>query len=395
MKFGHVDDDATNKVHQCIGRRCKQAFNNYVSFFRLQTSFVISLFIHLLLDCVRSFHFIFLIHHDLFSHSSKRLGNAAFAQKDYKTAITNYTKAIQTTETANRHIFFSNRSASHAGLRQWSKAIDDAKECIRLDPQFIKGYYRLATAQIEAKDLAGAESTIKQGLSLDADNTQLLKVLRSIKLHKKAADDAKKTATNGPSSLPTGQQNHLGYPSSMSSSGAGGRILDAATVSELQDLQRQYTTTVREYNLVQANYQKAVREDKMYNITLKELEDNPATASSASHSDGGGGGEYYRRVGKIFMKSTYTDVIDHLHKNIDHHRKKQQDHQGKLQYLEKKLKSQQLNMNELTGGSEGAGGSHDGDQATSPTPEEATTTADVAENNGDGVGGDTTEMDAQ
>mmetsp|Transcript_26076 Transcript_26076/g.61930 ORF Transcript_26076/g.61930 Transcript_26076/m.61930 type:complete len:338 (-) Transcript_26076:1358-2371(-) len=310
------------------------------------------------------------------SDDYKELGNKAFAQKDFQTAIEHYTKAIQhstsnstssSSSSSNRHIFYSNRSASYAGLKQWSKAIDDAKECIRLDPQFVKGYYRLATAQLEAKDLQGAESTIKQGLNLDADNAQLLKVLRNIKLHRKAAEEAKKTVS--------GQSNQAGnYPSSsaMSSAGGGsGRMLDAATSQELHDLQVQYSTTAREYSLVQADLQKAVREDKMYNITLKELEENPAKQSNGDDGDG----QYYRSVGKIFLKSSHNDVVDHLNKNIDVHQKKQKDYKGKLEYLEKKLKSQQLNMKELTG------------QATLATPTPApiptTATSTTATSSGD------------
>ena len=262
-------------------------------------------------------------------------------------------------------------------MKQWPKAIDDAKECIRLDPQFIKGYYRLATAQLESKDLQGAESTIKQGLSLDADNSQLLKVLRNIKLHRKAAEEAKKTVVSGQSNNQARGSYNSSSAMSHTAVGGGGKVLDAATSQELHDLQVQYSTTAREYSLVQADLQKAVREDKMYNITLKELQENPA---KPSNGDGGAStsssedGRYYRSIGKIFMKSSHSDVVDHLNKNIELHRKKQKDHKGKLEYLEKKLKSQQLNMKELTG------------QATvPPTPIPTAETATATGSGGDNV----------
>mmetsp|Transcript_26077 Transcript_26077/g.61938 ORF Transcript_26077/g.61938 Transcript_26077/m.61938 type:complete len:335 (-) Transcript_26077:1320-2324(-) len=316
------------------------------------------------------------------SDDYKELGNKAFARKDFQTAIEHYTKAIQhsssnsnkTNSNNNRHIFYSNRSASYAGLKQWTKAIDDAKECIRLDPQFVKGYYRLATAQLEAKDLQSAEATIKQGLGLDADNSQLLKVLRNIKLHRKAAEEAKRTVA-GQSNTQAGN-----YPSSAMSSAGGGRMLDAATSQELHDLQVQYSTTAREYSLVQADLQKAVREDKMYNITLKELQENPAKQSKGDGDDG----RYYRSVGKIFLKSSHNDVVDHLNKNIDVHQKKQKAHKGKLEYLEKKLKSQQLNMKELTG-----------QAMTTTTPASIPTTTTTTTTTTATGSGDNTENEAQ
>lgn len=245
----------------------------------------------------------------------KALGNEAFSKKDFKTAIEFYTKAIL--QEKSNHIFFSNRSASYAGLQEWENAIKDAKECIRLNPEFIKGFYRLATAQLESKDYDAAEVTIKQGLSIDSNHAQLLKLLRSTKLYRKAA----------------------AAPSSSSVATAGGNVnrqLDTATTRELYDLQVQYGKTAREYNTVKANLTKAAREEKMYGITLSEVKENPSAS-----------GDYFRCVGKIFMRSSQTDIFEHLESNIQTQQKKQQELTGKSGYLEKRLKSQQMNMKEL------------------------------------------------
>jgi len=87
-------------------------------------------------------------------------------------------------------------SASYAGLKEWSKAAEDAKECIKLSPDFIKGYYRLATAQLEVEEYDQAEATINQGLLLEANNPQLSKILRSIKQKKKISTAAAYTPSN-------------------------------------------------------------------------------------------------------------------------------------------------------------------------------------------------------
>ena len=40
----------------------------------------------------------------------------------------------------------SNRSAAYASLRMWDKAIADGNECVRLRPDWAKGYCRLGAA---------------------------------------------------------------------------------------------------------------------------------------------------------------------------------------------------------------------------------------------------------
>ncbi|KAG7358489.1 TPR repeat-containing serine/threonine protein kinase [Nitzschia inconspicua] len=248
----------------------------------------------------------------------KELGNKAFADKDFNAAIQHYTKAIQLEPT--NHVFFSNRSASYAGLKEWEKSMQDAKECIRLDPEFIKGYYRLATAQLEMKNFDAAEATIKQGMTLDANNSQLSRTLRSIKQARKLASAAAAAASSSASS-----------PSIL----GGNRQLDTATARELHDLRVQHNKTAREYQTVQANLTKAQREEKMYNLTFEELKERPSA-------------KYYRSVGKVFMQSSQPQIFEHLESNINSQQKKQQELTGKMEYLEKRLKSQQLNMKELT-----------------------------------------------
>ena len=48
-------------------------------------------------------------------------------------------------------------SACYVGKKEWDSAIVDAKECIKVDPTFIKGYYRLASAQLEKNEFEDIE----------------------------------------------------------------------------------------------------------------------------------------------------------------------------------------------------------------------------------------------
>lgn len=173
------------------------------------------------------------------------------------------------------------------------------------------------------KNFDAAEATIKQGMTMDANNSQLSRTMRSIKQARKLAAAAAAAAA-----------------SSSSSNGGmvaanGNRQLDTATARELHELRLQHNKTAREYNTVQANLTKAQREEKMYHLTLEELQARPSS-------------NYYRSVGKVFVQTSQPQIMEHLESNISSQQKKQQELTGKMEYLEKRLKSHQLNMKELT-----------------------------------------------
>lgn len=246
-----------------------------------------------------------------------RLGNKAFAAKNYDEAISYYTQAIK--RDPSNHVFFSNRSASYGGLEDWDKAAEDAKECIRLDPTFIKGYYRLANAQMEQQEYDKAAATIRQGLGAEPNNPQLSKLMRSVKKLKKASSSGRQQAS---ASQLMNQQHNI--PN-----------LDESAARELQDLQVQFSQTTRERNTLQANVNMVQREVKLTEATKAELEPLPDDQKC------------YRSIGKIFLRSNKGDVMDYLNTQIDDKKKIENDMAQKMDYLERRLKSQQQNMEEI------------------------------------------------
>ncbi len=210
--------------------------------------------------------------------------------------------------TLGSHLKPVNLSASHAGLELWDKAVEDAKECIKLNPQFMKGYYRLATAQLELGDFELAIATIKQGLALDANNTQLLKVMRTIKQAKRAATVS--ATTNE-------------------------KPIDNAISQELRDLHLQHADTNKEHNKVQVHLTKLQRESRMNQITLDELEKNPSE------------GSYFRSVGKVFVKHSREEIFGRLKTALEEQGKNQSDLMQKLEFLERRMHSQEQNIQEL------------------------------------------------
>lgn len=201
-------------------------------------------------------------------------------------------------------------SASHAGLHNWTNAAEDAKECIRLDPSFLKGYFRLATAQMELQEYDQALATLRQGLSIDSNHPQLLKLQRTIQQKVNLKDPQQV--------VPSSPQTNV--------------VLDDATRQELQDLQQQHATSVNEYNMVEANLLKTRREFRMHELTSSELAQVPAETKC------------YRSIGKMFLRSSKERVTEHLERQMEESKRKDTDLTQKMEYLERRIKSQRQNM---------------------------------------------------
>ena len=62
--------------------------------------------------------------------------------------------------------------------------------CVTKDSKFIKGYYRLATAQTELHLFDDASTTLQTALKIEPENDQLLKQVRVVKSKRAAAASA-------------------------------------------------------------------------------------------------------------------------------------------------------------------------------------------------------------
>jgi len=106
------------------------------------------------------------------AEAKKAEGNKYFKAKDYANAIKYYTEAIEIDPT--NHTYYSNRSASFAGLNDWEHAAEDGSSCIKANKTFIKGYFRLATAQEKLNQLTKAVETLVMGLAVEPRNKDLV-----------------------------------------------------------------------------------------------------------------------------------------------------------------------------------------------------------------------------
>jgi chaperonin cofactor prefoldin len=120
----------------------------------------------------------------------------------------------------------------------------------------------------------------------------------------------------------------------------GGAIMDPAAAAEWQELQQQLVATKRDYFVVQQNMDFVQKGRKMNELTRTELE-KLAEQDSTS-------GKLYRSIGKIFYQSDYDGIMEHLATSMQQGQVKEEQCQQKLEYLERRIKSQQQNIEELT-----------------------------------------------
>lgn len=77
----------------------------------------------------------------------KKVANEYFAQKKYKEAEDTYTLALSNESPEElRSVLLANRSAARMGLSMFELALSDAEEAIRLNPSWVKSYYRKSSA---------------------------------------------------------------------------------------------------------------------------------------------------------------------------------------------------------------------------------------------------------
>ena len=163
-------------------------------------------------------------------------------------------------------------------------------------------------------------------MAIEPDNPQLQKQMRQIKAKRSSLRRAENSASSSSSAG--------GMPGGMGGYGN----LDSTTNKEVMDLQQQLIATTKEYRMVKANIMKAQNGKRSNELTKDELEKLPSGTDA----------KMYRGVGKMFMLTSRSDITTHLEESIVKEGKDEKDLTGKLDYLERRMKSQQQNIQELT-----------------------------------------------
>jgi stress-induced-phosphoprotein 1 len=108
----------------------------------------------------------------------KNEGNNFFKSGKYKEAIEKYEEASKIDPSVPA--YFSNAAACWEKLGDFEKMAEAGKNCIKADRMFVKGYFRLATAQKKLNQLSECIKTLENGLGIEASNADLKKMKKEI-----------------------------------------------------------------------------------------------------------------------------------------------------------------------------------------------------------------------
>lgn len=104
----------------------------------------------------------------------KAQGNQFFKSKQYEAAIAKYEEASKIDSSVPA--YYSNAAACYEKLGKYPEMAQAGQDCIKADRKFLKGYFRLATAQKAMGDLSACIKTLESGLVVDSTSSDLKKM---------------------------------------------------------------------------------------------------------------------------------------------------------------------------------------------------------------------------
>lgn len=101
-------------------------------------------------------------------------------------------KSPSVQEEKDAAILHSNRSLAYLQMNQLDKALEDAQKATKLDPKYLKGFWRLGSAFSAKEQWREAIEAFKDAIIIDPKNKALLKEVERCKKMKIKADEMKK-----------------------------------------------------------------------------------------------------------------------------------------------------------------------------------------------------------
>ncbi|XP_054165278.1 stress-induced-phosphoprotein 1-like [Oppia nitens] len=102
----------------------------------------------------------------------KNLGNEFFKKGDYPNAIKHYSEAIKRNPEDAK--LFSNRAACYQKLAEFQLAVKDSEQCIKLEPEFVKGHIRKGYALLACKEFSKAQTAFEKAMEIDKNNQEAM-----------------------------------------------------------------------------------------------------------------------------------------------------------------------------------------------------------------------------
>jgi len=177
----------------------------------------------------------------------------------------------------------------------------------------------LANAQLDQGNHDDAIKTVREGLKVDSQNTELGKLVRLIKARKEKQRVNERKRKDGVPILQPGE-------------------LSQEDRQQLQELQNQYDVMSKEHQTVANKLGMYERDQQRLDLTLKEM--------TELESDR----KMFRSVGKMFMSATKEEVTDHLALQKTMAKKKSTELEARKSYLAKKKTSHEVQVKEILQG---------------------------------------------
>jgi len=108
----------------------------------------------------------------------KEEGNAAFKASKWGLAIKCYTAGIR--DDPKNHLLYSNRCAAWLKMNKDHKALEDAEQCIKLQPLWAKGYYRRGCALRELLRDEEALEALREAIELAPQDAEIRSKLAEV-----------------------------------------------------------------------------------------------------------------------------------------------------------------------------------------------------------------------
>ena len=107
----------------------------------------------------------------------KQIANTYFSSSKWEKAIESYSQAISLNPTVAA--YYSNRSIANFKLEFYGAALADADSCLEVDPKFVKGYYRRASALLALGRLKEAIKDFKAVISVAPNDPSAAQKLKA------------------------------------------------------------------------------------------------------------------------------------------------------------------------------------------------------------------------
>uniref|UniRef100_A0A7S2T1G4 Tetratricopeptide repeat domain-containing protein n=2 Tax=Chloropicon primus TaxID=1764295 RepID=A0A7S2T1G4_9CHLO len=124
----------------------------------------------------------------------KERGNSFYVRHQFRQAIEWYTKALDANPVA--YDVWTNRASTYAALRMWEEGLADAREAVRINPNWVKGHWRAGVCLVNMNQHKEAKEAFECGLRMSPHSEQIKQELRAVEEHLKtlptSAEEAKR-----------------------------------------------------------------------------------------------------------------------------------------------------------------------------------------------------------